>query len=108
MHALQRAQRVRQRLDLGGRAAQQHRLQAEGVVQVHVLGRQDQRLVLVLQLGHAGQQVAAMVVVDQDHAGGHVLAAGPFILGGMLTDQVPDGFAAAGQAPRFHQAIKLI
>ena len=55
---------VGERADLLGSAAQNQRLHAVVVIQMHMHGRQHDLVMLVLEIGEALGEIARMVIVD--------------------------------------------
>lgn len=105
--ALDGFQGIGQLLDSLGNSPDRHDLQATVMVEVDVLGGDDERLVVVLEVGDPVQQRPPVVVEDEGDGAGHLLVLLPLPLDQFLADQVAESLRAVRIILSFDQPVEL-
>jgi hypothetical protein len=94
--AFDRPKRLGQLLDFLGPSLHGDDLQAMIVVEMDVLGREHEMLIIMLKVGQTAEKILAMMVVNQGHRAGDLVPLGPFQFDQLASDQIAESVGPAG------------
>jgi len=103
-----RAEGIGQPADFRGRSADGDDLQTMVVVEMNVLGGNDQIVGIVLDIGEAVDEVFLMMIVNEGDSAGDLAARTPLLLDERAADEVAEGFGPAGRAAFGDEGVKPV